>query len=96
MVLSIIALSHQKEGTFEMSEKFPWGRIVEEHEIGPYKILEYTDKETGETLFHSGNESWSTLDEALVGVIVKRNLGPNHRQVNEHFMAGINALANCK
>ena len=76
-----------------MSEKFTWGQIVDRHEIGPYEILEYVDRETSELFFHSGNESWKTLDEALVGVIVKRHLGPDHRRLNEHFMAGVYALA---
>jgi hypothetical protein len=38
------------------------------------------------------NESWLTLDAALVGLIVRRNLGANYRQINEHFMAGLSAL----
>ena len=51
------------------------------------------------TIHHHGyidgkdcNESWLTLDEALVGMIVRRSLGPNSRQINEHFIAGIYAL----
>lgn len=38
------------------------------------------------------NESWLTLDDALVGMIVRRAVGPNCRQINEHFMAGLNAM----
>jgi len=39
------------------------------------------------------NESWLTLDEALAGMIVRRALGPNSRQINEHFIAGISAMS---
>lgn len=39
------------------------------------------------------HESWKTLDEALAGLIVRRALGPNSRDINYHFMAGIRALA---
>ena len=38
------------------------------------------------------NESWTTLDEALAGMIVRRSLGPNSRSINEHFVAGITAM----
>ena len=40
----------------------------------------------------SCNESWLTLDDALVGMIVRRNVGVNCSQINEHFMAGLNAM----
>jgi hypothetical protein len=32
------------------------------------------------------------LDDALAGMIVRRNVGLNCRQINEHFMAGLNAM----
>ena len=38
------------------------------------------------------NEGWLTLDEALVGMIVRRIAGPNNRQISRHFMAGLNAM----
>ena len=38
------------------------------------------------------HESWLTLDDALAGMIVRRNVGLNCRQINEHFMAGLNAM----
>jgi len=38
------------------------------------------------------HESWMTLDDALAGMIVRRNVGLNCRQINEHFMAGLNAM----
>jgi len=37
-------------------------------------------------------ERWSTLDDALAGMIVIRNVGRNFRQINEHFMAGLNSI----
>ena len=37
-------------------------------------------------------ESWITLDECLAGLIVRANLGANHRHINEHFIAGIKAM----
>lgn len=39
-------------------------------------------------------ESWATIDEALAGLIVRRNIGPNNRQISQHFIAGISAIAN--
>ena len=42
------------------------------------------------------NESWLTLDDALAGMIVRRNVGLNCRQINEHFMAGLNAMKSTK
>ena len=38
------------------------------------------------------NESWLTLDDALAGMIVRRNVGVNCSQINTHFMAGLNAM----
>jgi hypothetical protein len=38
------------------------------------------------------HESWLTLDDALLGMIVRRKVGANCRQINEHFMAGLNAM----
>jgi hypothetical protein len=81
-----------------MSKHFAWGQIQEIHEIGPYKIIEYVCKSTGEDLFHGEidgedtHESWDSLDDALAGLIVRRNLGPNHSQINQHFMAGIYSI----
>jgi hypothetical protein len=42
------------------------------------------------------NESWLTLDDALAGMIVRRNVGLNCSQINEHFMAGLNAMKSTK
>jgi hypothetical protein len=38
------------------------------------------------------HRSWTSLDEAMAGVIVYRNLGPNSLTVAEHFIAGVNAV----
>jgi len=83
-----------------MSRKdFPWGRIVEDHEIGPYMVREYVDRLHGKTLFHGyidgqdKAESWPSLDAALAGLIVLRSLGPEHRMISAHFITGIQALA---
>lgn len=39
------------------------------------------------------NESWSTLEDAMAGIIVKRILGPNHHAINYHFVSGLRAMA---
>lgn len=78
--------------------KFPWGEVVDHHEIGPYGIIEYKKGSTGEILFHGTidgkdtNRSWDNLEEALVGLIVKRNIGCNHDIIARHFIAGIKVM----
>ena len=68
----------------------------------PYKVLNgrVTSEPDQEVTHYHGyidgkdcNETWVSLDEALVGLIVRRNVGLNHRQINEHFMAGLHAMA---
>jgi len=61
-------------------------RLTDEADFGVRNYHGYIDGK-------SGSESWETLDEALAGLIVKRSLGPNHRQINCHFIAGVQALA---
>lgn len=54
-----------------MREKFPWGRVIQMHSIGPYEIVEYAERgadnhpthprqETGATMFHvRTSASWT-------------------------------------
>jgi hypothetical protein len=89
-----------------LNEKFPWGLIVKDHEIGPYTIREYhPGKREGVevlkmpdmdvTQFHGyidgkdTHESWNSLEDAMVGLIVRRFLGANNSAINYHFMAGL-------
>jgi hypothetical protein len=73
--------------------------ILEYH---PYKsdgarITKVIDNET--TQYHGyidgkdTHESYETLDDALAGLIVRRSLGTDHSQINQHFIAGIAALS---
>lgn len=39
------------------------------------------------------HESWSSLDDALVGLIVKRTAGLNKSVIASHFMAGLRGMA---
>lgn len=81
---------------------FHWGKIIEIHEIGPYKIIEYDSYETGSSprkvtgkiLFHveDAESSYLSLDDAIVGAIVYRKLGPNCHLIAEHFMSGISKM----
>jgi hypothetical protein len=57
-----------------MKEKFPWGRVIQIHAIGPYEIVEYAERgadnhpthprvETGQIMFHVNTthlpDSWT-------------------------------------
>lgn len=69
-------------------KKFPWGKVVDTHEIGEYRIIEYhpyvyvdgcgTRDLHEHTEFHplldgKGGYSYSTLDMALIGVIARKH-----------------------
>ena len=64
-------------------DKFPWGKIMDTHEIGEYYIVEYLDKKGGTTLFHpysNGKDlhlSCLTLDGALIAAICTKHDGHN-------------------
>ena len=71
---------------------FPWGPVVQLHEIGEYQIIEYhpeifinscgTGKhEQDKTQFHvqGENHSFDSLDEALIGAICLKYDGINTR-----------------
>lgn len=71
-------------------ERFPWGKIVDEHEIGPYHFVEHkrfksgSVKETKDTteftIYLDGKPTRCgalTLDAALVLAVAIRNLGPH-------------------
>ena len=71
-------------------ERFPWGKIVDEHEIGPYHFVEYkrfksgSTKETKETteftIYIDGKDTHCgalSLDAALVLAVAIHNLGPH-------------------
>ena len=85
-------------------KEFVWGPVVQTHEIGPYKIVEYhpeifkncggTGKYDTKTKFHiytngrDGSESCQSLDEALAVAIAKRHDGPNS-QAGYYFIRGL-------
>jgi hypothetical protein len=90
----------------DTERKFPWGRVISDVTVGPYMVRSYhphkpksREIDDSEVFYHGYidgkdcNESWISVDEALAGLIVRRALGPNWRPVNEHFIAGIRALA---
>lgn len=63
--------------------RFTWGKIVKIHNIGPYTIVEYTDKSTKAYHFHiyvdgkCTGTSTLTLDGALLSAIGRSNLEVN-------------------
>lgn len=81
--------------------KYTWGKLVKIHEIGEYKVVEYfsykyennhrTDGYEETASFHpyindqDTNNSYESLDAALVGVIAYKQDGPNS-QAARFFM----------
>ena len=72
--------------------KFVWGPVVEVHEIGEHQIIEYREQifkngtgtgkyEPKKTSFHvhGRNESFDSLDMALIGAICHKHDGCNTR-----------------
>jgi hypothetical protein len=39
------------------------------------------------------HEGWATLEDAMVGLIVRKLVGVNSGKINYHFMAGLRAMA---
>ena len=69
----------------------------------PYAVSPVNDQRSPEmdTVLYHGyldgkdcHESWASLDDALAGLIVRRRLGPNCRQISQHFMAGLEGMKN--
>ena len=70
-------------------ENFPWGKVIKVHDIGPYVLVEYvqqgiTNSPTNGEIFFAGyihcesvSQSWCSLEEALIGLIVLAKIGPN-------------------
>lgn len=59
-----------------MQTRFPWGKVIKVHQIGEYKITEYTvnqvfDKEEP-IEYSNGYASYDSLDKALIGAICKK------------------------
>lgn len=83
----------------DLSKRFPWGRVIEDHAIGRFTIREYHNKNSDFVLFHGfvdgkdAHESWLTIEDAIVGLIVLSIAGLNNRQIAQHFMAGLRAIA---
>lgn len=69
---------------------FAWGPISTIYEVGPYTIAKYTSNKGG-TFFHTWvdeedtQQSYESLDAALVGAIAYRHEGPNS-QAAGYFM----------
>ena len=65
----------------ETPARFTWGAVQYIHDIGPYTIVEYTDKNNGATMFQvyvngkSTSNSTATLDGAILLAVAWRNLG---------------------
>ena len=84
-------MDRHEVGPYEIVEFHP-------HEIGSSARPRPVD--TSKVEFHGyidgkdTNESWNTLDEALVGMIVRRHVGPNCHAIASHFMAGLKAMEN--
>lgn len=82
-------INRHEVGPYEIVEYHP-------HEIGSSARPRSVD--TSKVHFHGyidGNdthESWVSLDDALVGMIVRRHAGPNCHAVVAHFMAGLKAM----
>jgi hypothetical protein len=94
-----------------LKDRFPWGHVVADHQIGPYTLREYYPRvvdgvevtqmiDNSKTMFHGyidgkdAHESWNSLEEAMVGLIVRRFLGANSSAVSHHFMAGLYNMKN--
>ena len=78
---------------------FTWGDVVDIHDIGLYSLIEYTDHHDRKTGFHvyvdghSTNNTFPTMDEAILFAIARKNLEPNEAR----FMAiGATKLLNVK
>lgn len=41
----------------------------------------------------SVGETWESLEDAMVGLIVRRVVGLNHSKIGYHFMAGLRGIA---
>ena len=69
--------------------KFTWGVILKVHDVGPYTIVEYEDRNDRTTKFHvyvdgkATNNSTSTLEGALMLAMARKHLEPNEAR----FMA---------
>ena len=68
----------------ELIEKeFTWGNVFQIHCIGEYQIVEYIDKKNNKTYYHvyinylDTNNSYSSLDSALIGCIGCKYEGRN-------------------
>lgn len=79
----------------EFPQRFTWGKVTKFHEIGPYTIVEYTDRfHQGVPAFHvyvdgeCTSSSASTLEGALILAIAKKHLEANEAR----YMA----MAACK
>lgn len=82
------------------AERFPWGRIIEWHNLGEYDIAEYHpyDEKPNRDLFlnrervafhgwingRDAMHGWDTLERAIVGLIAIKHEGPN-TQAGELF-----------
>lgn len=73
----------EKLGLIE--KEFAWGVIKDIHSIGDYQIVEYIDQKDKNICYHGyvdykdTNESYSSLDSALVGCIGYKYEGRNGR-----------------
>lgn len=81
----------------KQGQPFTWGEVIRIHTIGEYDIVEFYrwdekgKADTTDISFHcylngkSVSQSWSSLDEALVGLIAYKHEGPNSKAAT-YFM----------
>ena len=76
-----------REATFDekceyIKKDFSWGTVLNIYPISNYQIIEYKDEE-GDIFFHpyiefeDENCTFKTLDQALIGCVVFKNVGKN-------------------
>lgn len=81
----------------DLTERFPWGRVIEDFEIGPYTIRKFIWKDIqnseqsgtiGYSAYINGkdaNRSYGTLQAAMIGVISYEAQGPNSQAAELFF-----------
>ena len=86
--LDTITANNVREAThdekLELIEKeFIWGNVIKVYCIGEYQVVKYIDKKENETYYHGyinyrdTNNSYSSLDSALIGCIGHKYEGGN-------------------
>lgn len=91
--LEVICEDDIREATHEekitlLTKEYHWGHVINVHCIGEYQIIESV--RAGDMLWHGyinyqdSNQSYSSLDSALIGCIARKNEGANGK-AHEYF-----------